>query len=200
MTSMNENIEIAKELYQRQLVNGSTGNISFRKNDIIYISNSGTSFRELDENSFSKIDLVTNQIEGKPSKEFPLHLALYKSNSKCNCIIHTHSLHTTIISCLKNLEHELEGLYRYTPYLKMKTGGRINIVSYHKPGSEDLFDEFQNKVEEQVNAYILKNHGIVVAAENVSEAFNLIEEFEQSSQILLKIKQFSEEDYDKIFA
>lgn len=198
MTLMDEIIEIAKELFNRQLVTGSTGNISYRENDTVYISNSGTSFRELDEKSFSRINLTTNQIEGIPSKEYPMHIALYKVNSKYRCIIHTHSLHTTTISCLRNLECELEGLYRYTPYLKMKTGGKINIVNYHKPGSNDLFNAFQLKVEEEVNAYLLKNHGLVVAAENVSEAFNLIEEFEQSSQILLKIKQFSEDDYSTI--
>lgn len=198
MTLMNEIIEIAKELYKRQLVTGSTGNISYRENDNVYISNSGTSFRELNENSFSKINLFTNQIEGSPSKEYPMHIALYKANSKYRCIIHTHSLHITIISCLRNLECELPGLYRYTPYLKMKTGGKINVVNYHKPGSKELFNEFQLKAEEEVNAYLLKNHGLVVAAENVSEAFNLIEEFEQSSQILLKIKHFSEDDYSTI--
>lgn len=198
MTLMDEIIEIAKELFKRQLVTGSTGNISYRVNDIVYISNSGTSFRELNEKSFSRINLSTNQIEGMPSKEYPMHIALYKKNSKYRCIIHTHNLHTTTISCLRNLECELEGLYRYTPYLKMKTGGKINVVNYHKPGSNDLFNAFQLKVEEEVNAYLLKNHGLVVAAENVSEAFNLIEEFEQSSQILLKIKQFSEDDYSTI--
>lgn len=198
MTLMDEIIEIAKELFNRQLVTGSTGNISYRVNDIVYISNSGTSFRELNDKSFSRINLSTNQIEGMPSKEYPMHIALYKENSKYRCIIHTHSLHTTTISCLRNLECELEGLYRYTPYLKMKTGGKINVVNYHKPGSNELFNAFQLKVEEEVNAYLLKNHGLVVAAENVSEAFNLIEEFEQSSQILLKIKQFSEDDYSTI--
>lgn len=198
MTLMDEIIEIAKELFKRQLVTGSTGNISYRINDIVYISNSGTSFRELNEKSFSRINLSTNQIEGIPSKEYPMHIALYKENSKYRCIIHTHSLYTTTISCLRNLECELEGLYRYTPYLKMKTGGKINVVNYHKPGSKDLFNEFQLKAEEQVNAYLLKNHGLVVAAQNVSEAFNLIEEFEQSSQILLKIKQFSEDDFNPI--
>lgn len=198
MTLMNKTIEIAEELYKRQLVTGSTGNISFRENSIVFISNSGTSFRELDENSFTQIDLTTNQIKGSPSKEYPLHIALYQANSKYQCVIHTHSLHTTIISCLKNLEHELEGLYRYTPYLKMKTGGHINVVNYHKPGSRDLFNEFQSKTEERVNAYLLKNHGLVVAAESVSDAFNLIEEFEQSAQILLNIKQFSEDDYSTI--
>lgn len=197
MILMDEIIEIAKELFNRQLVTGSTGNISYRENDTVYISNSGTSFRELDEKSFSRINLTTNQIEGIPSKEYPMHIALYKVNSKYRCIIHTHSLHTTTISCLRNLECELQGLYRYTPYLKMKTG-HIHVVNYHKPGSEDLFNEFQLKAEEAVNAYLLKNHGLVVAAENVSEAFNLIEEFEQSSQILLNIKHFSEDDYSAI--
>lgn len=52
MTPMYEIIEIAKELFNRQLVTGSTGNISYRENDIVYISNSGTSFRELNEKSF----------------------------------------------------------------------------------------------------------------------------------------------------
>ena len=58
---------------------GSTANISFRHEDKIYISASGTCFGTLKEEEFAVLDLKGEYIAGpKPSKEAPLHLLMYQ--------------------------------------------------------------------------------------------------------------------------
>ncbi|MEG0165415.1 class II aldolase/adducin family protein [Anaerorhabdus sp.] len=191
-------IEIAKELFDRKLVNGMTGNISFRDNEIIYISKSGTCFKYLNEDSFAKISLNDNFIEGKPSKEYPLHLALYKDNEDITCVIHTHSFNSVLISALKNIDVEKNELFSYTPYLKMKAKNQIGIVDYFNPGSVELFENFSKILNMKCNVYLLKNHGLIVRGKDVLEVFDVIEEFEQSCKILLSIKRYNELDFMKI--
>ena len=195
---INETIKVAKELFNRGLVTGSTGNISFRKDDIVYISKTNTSFRTLAENDFATINLRTGDISGKPSKEFPLHLALYKNNDDIEAIIHTHSFYSTLISCLKNQTKAISNLFSYTPYLKMKTKEKIISVSYNAPGSTDLFSDFEKSVDKEVSTYILRNHGIVVGSKSIVDCFNIIEEFEQSAKISCYIQHYNKEEYSEI--
>ena len=79
---------VAKALFDRNKVSGSSGNISFKDGDYIYVSNSGSCFGLLNENSFSKFDLVGNLLSGKPSKEYPMHLKLYNNASVNLSLIH----------------------------------------------------------------------------------------------------------------
>ena len=81
MNILDQTLWVAHTLFQRELVTGSTGNISFRENDIIYISKSGSCFGLLEETSFAKVSIDGTVLEGKPSKEFPMHISLYQKNN-----------------------------------------------------------------------------------------------------------------------
>lgn len=189
---------IAHQLFTRGLVTGSTGNISFRDGDDIYISKSGSCFGLLDENSFAKLTLTGEVIEGKPSKEYPLHLTMYRISEENQIVVHTHSFYTTLISCLKAGKTAVDGLFSYTPYLKMKTGGNIKTISYYKPGSRELFDAFESAADSSTNVYLLSNHGAVVAAKNMMEAFYTMEELEVSAKTLYSIWQYNKNSYCEI--
>lgn len=180
---LNAIVWIAHTLFEKGLVSGSTGNISFLHEDIMYISSSGSCFGRLQEDNFAILDLKGNILKGKPSKEYPIHLALYKINKDNQVVIHTHSIYSTIFSCRKNMEEKIHELFIYTPYLEMLSGGKIISVNYEKPGSVELFDEFKRKVNQTTNVYILKNHGVIVSSHNIYNAFNMLEEFEVTCKI-----------------
>ena len=187
MSEIENVIWVAHTLFQRNLVTGSTGNISFRDKDIIYVSKSGSCFGRLDENSFAKISISGDILEGKPSKEWPMHLKLYQVNDECKAVIHTHSFNSTLISCVKGIEDRSDLLFKYTPYLMMQTEGKIGVVEFEKPGSKELFEQFYKVADPKLNTYILKNHGIFVSGTDILKAFYICEEFEQSSKIVLSI-------------
>lgn len=179
--SMQEAIWVAKALFDRGKASGSSANISFRLNEHVFISGTNTCFGNLTENSFAKLDLGGNHLEGiKPSKEFPLHLALYKQNSKNQAVIHTHSLYSTLWSCLY-FEEWNDIIPKYTPYLDMKLGA-VKLIDYYSPGSKELFTEFEKEVDDR-QGYLLKNHGPIVSDQTILKAFYSIEELEESASI-----------------
>lgn len=191
---MKEAIWTAHQLFEKQLVTGSTGNISFLHENIMYISQSGSCFGRIDENSFSKITMSGEILEGVPSKEYPIHLALYNANKNNKAVIHTHSLNSTVLSCAKDIKKIIQQLLSYTPYLNMLTKGEIGIIPNYLPGSEELFAAFRENVCENINIYLLSHHGLIVTAESLYRSFDMIEEFEVSAKfhIISKCLSFQE--------
>lgn len=171
----------AHSLFERGKTSGSSANISFRYNGNIYISASGSCFGTMTEADFAIIteneQLMT---EKKPSKEWPLHLALYKKSNDINAVIHTHSPYSILWTFIPNLP-ELDCVPEHTPYLKMKLG-TIGLIPYEKPGSQALFDAFQQRASLS-DGYLLKNHGPVVPGKTVMDAFYCLEELEESTRI-----------------
>lgn len=193
-----DSLWVAKTLFDRNLVTGSTGNLSFKYNNKIYLTASGSCFGKLDKSSFSIIDYDGEKLEGSPTKEYPMHLMLLNLKPENKVVLHTHSFYTTILSCLIDLDKGISNLFKFTPYLKMLTKGKINIVDYAHPGSQALFDNFETKLDVSVNVYILRNHGVFIAAENMLKAFNILEELEASAKIYHELSKFDLSRYQEI--
>lgn len=181
MKKFEEIIWVSRSLFDRQMVSGSSANISFLHDGNIYISGSGTCFGTLKKEEFSILNKEGEQLsEIKPSKEFMLHKIIYDNNDKISCVIHTHSFYSTLYSCLP-FENERDVIPSYTPYLKIKVG-TVGIIPYAKPGSTELFQLMQEGVSNS-DGYLLKNHGLIVGGENIMDTFYKIEEIEYSAKI-----------------
>lgn len=50
-----------------------------------------------------------------PSKEYPFHLAIYRSREDAKAVVHLHSTYSVALSCLESLNPE-EPLPAITPY------------------------------------------------------------------------------------
>lgn len=183
---LSQAIWIGKSLFERNKVSGSSANMSFLHDNKIYITGSGTCFGNLEKEDFSVLSREGDFISGKkPSKEFPLHKILYDNKENIQAVIHTHSFYSTIWS---SIEHEKDDdcIPKYTPYLSMKIG-KIGLIDYAPPGSNELFRLFENNVAKS-DGYILKNHGPVVGHKNLMEAFYALEELEESAKIAWHFK------------
>lgn len=182
---------IAKSLFDRNKTSGSSANLSFLWNNRVYITASGQCFGRLTEDSFAITDLQGNVLNGKvPSKELPLHLAMYKkAGSEVSAVIHVHSFYATLWSCLSHVGKEMDVIPSYTPYLDMKLG-KIRLVPYGKPGSEVLFEAFRENCGAE-NGYLLAHHGPVVGAKTLTEAFYGLEELEESARISWELRDIS---------
>lgn len=173
-------VEIAHSLFARGRVSGSTANISIRSGDFIYISGSGTSFGTLEKEQFSTLTLDGAYVEGvKPSKEYPLHAMIYRHRPEMTGVVHTHGFYSVLWSCLEH-EKEIDVIPSYTPYLKMKVG-TVGMIPYAKPGSQELFRYMEERIMDS-DAYLLKQHGPVVAGKTVLDAFYGLEELEESAK------------------
>lgn len=181
---MHDTVWVAHSLFERGKTSGSTANISFRYDGKVYISRTGSCFATLTDQDFAVVEERDGQpaviSDAKPSKELPLHWMIYQKDPAVNAVIHTHSFYSVLWSCLKHEDPD-DIVPRYTPYLEMKVG-KVKLVGYGKPGSEELFRKFGERVGTG-GAYLLKNHGPVVGGKNMMDAFYKIEELEESMKV-----------------
>lgn len=180
---------VAHTLFNRGKATGNSANLSFRYEDIIYITSTGSCFGRLTPEDFSSMTIDGHLICGrKPSKEFPLHQAMYQKDPACGGVIHTHSYHCTLWSCLPHPELPANDVVpKYTPYLTMKVG-TIGLIPYAAPGSEELFALFRARIKES-DGFLLANHGPIIGGEDILKAFYGIEELEESVHLALDLQQ-----------
>ncbi len=177
---------IAHSIFDRGFGPGTTGNLSFTQDNTLYITGGGTCFGRLCPEDFSAVDISTMEWTGlKPSKELPLHAAVYRHDPNVGAVIHIHSTYATLWSCLPH-ENEVDCVPQYTPYLKMKLG-TVGLIPYAKPGSQELFDAFDAHINDS-DGWLLRNHGLVVGGKDLMDAFACAEELEESCKIAWMLK------------
>lgn len=155
--------------------------MSFYHDGKIYVSASGTCFGTLTKDDFSVLLPDGTHVAGrKPSKEWPLHLALFAKSPDIKAVIHTHSPYSILWSFVPDL-NETDCIPDHTPYLKMKLG-TVGMIPYEKPGSQELFAAFRERAAAS-DGYLLKAHGPVVPGKSIMDAFYCLEELEESAHI-----------------
>lgn len=184
---LKEAVWTARSLFDRGKATGSSANMSFRHNNQIYISASGSCFGTMQEVDFTIINLDgTFLCEKKPSKEWPIHLALYEKSPIIGAVIHTHSTYSVLWSFIpSSSQHDC--IPNHTPYLKMKLGS-VGLIPYEEPGSEALFFAFRKLVNAS-DGFLLKKHGPVVPGKTIMEAFYSLEELEETARIAWELYQ-----------
>lgn len=184
---LQEAVWIAKSLFERNKTSGSSANLSFLHEGIVYITQSGACFGTLNPEQFSRILLDGTVLsENKPSKEWPLHLQIYQKKKNVGAVLHTHSTYCVLWSFLQN-GNERDCIPDYTPYLKMKLG-TVGLIPYEKPGSQELFQAFGQRIDDS-DGYLLKQHGPVVPGKTLMDAFYCLEELEESAKIAWMLQQ-----------
>ena len=125
--NVKEIIDVGKDIYDKGLVSGKSGNISARfrgKNgDIIGITPTLKSLSDLVEEDIILVDLDGNVLtNGKPSSEVNMHLEIYRKRPDVNGIVHTHSPYATGFSFSNKRIKRLEGFGEiknpFLPYIE----------------------------------------------------------------------------------
>ena len=176
-----ELVQWGKELYNQGLVKGSGGNLSIRLSDgTVLLTPTGFFLGHMTEECISKCDMDGNLLEGnKPTKEVPLHLAVYKTRPNVNAVCHTHSVNAVVYAS----SHDPgEFIPICTPSVAAKVG-RIEIKGYARPGSEEL-GQFVEEGLKKSNAVLLANHGVVAVGKNMEMAVSMANEVENNAILL----------------
>lgn len=173
--------EVADSLYRRGYAFGSTGNVSIRLKDEIWITPTGKSLSGLTVSQLACIDLQgASQNENRPSKEFPFHLAIYRQRDDVRAIVHLHSTYSVALSCLESVETG-EALPPLTPYYFMRVAP-LAVLPYFRPGSQGLAEAVELAAPLH-NCMLLRNHGTICAGANLGEAVDRTEELEQTARL-----------------
>jgi ribulose-5-phosphate 4-epimerase/fuculose-1-phosphate aldolase len=173
--------ETAESFYQRGYAFGSTGNISARVGERVWITPTGKSLKGLNPGHLACVSLDGASLnENRASKEFPFHLAVYARREDVRAVVHLHTLYSVALSCLDSLD-PADPLPPLTPYYFMRVAP-LAVLPYFRPGSEGL----AAAVGEAAPAHdcmLLRNHGVVCAGSTLSEAVDRAEELEQTARL-----------------
>lgn len=158
-----------RDLWLKDLQTSNDGNVSIRNGNKIFITPSGVSKRNLNENEIIEVDINDNydivSSSGLYSSEILIHLACYKNRDDVNAVIHSHPPYSTAYSVIgKGLEIPI------LANIVIKFG-QIPLVKYAKPSTQELADEIVKYIVNGYNCLILENHGILTIGTNIEKAF-----------------------------
>src|SRR6201988_1754375 len=97
---------LGRSLFERGLTPGSSGNISVKLDDGGYIvTPTNASLGSLDPARLSRLSPDGRLISGDaPTKEVPLHTALYQTRGSAGAVVHLHSTHSVALSMLPEID------------------------------------------------------------------------------------------------
>jgi ribulose-5-phosphate 4-epimerase/fuculose-1-phosphate aldolase len=173
-----------RSLFERGLTAGSSGNISVRLEDGGWLTTpTNRSLGFLDPARLSRLDSEGRLLSGDaPTKELPLHTALYATRQDAGAIVHLHSTHSVAVSLLPDA-NPADVLPPMTAYYLMRVG-RTALVPYYRPGDPAVADAIRG-LAGQYSAVLLANHGPVVAGRDLEAAVYATEELEETAKLHL---------------
>ncbi|GCA50886.1 L-fuculose phosphate aldolase [Sinorhizobium sp. KGO-5] len=179
-----------RSLFERGLTPGSSGNISMRLDDggwLVTPTNASLGF--LDPARISRLDAGGRLVSGdKPTKEIPLHSALYETRGSARAIVHLHSTHAVALTMLPEIDPQA-ALPPMTPYYLMRAG-ETALVPYYRPGDPAVVDAIRG-LAGKYSSVLLSNHGPVVAGDTLEAAVFATEELEETAKLYLLLRNLN---------
>ncbi|MEM1579395.1 MAG: class II aldolase/adducin family protein [Archaeoglobaceae archaeon] len=171
---INEAIELGKLLFQAGLIDGASGNLSFRDGEKIIITKSGASLYSLKSEDF--VDIASKEA----SRDKAVHAKIYEL-CDCNAVIHCHGVFNVVLSLRmpKITPLDLEGKI-YFKELKI-VDEQFGTTAYAERIAEEV---------KRSGAAIARGHGIYSAGKNLREAFNKACYVEHSCEVLYYLEIF----------
>lgn len=176
-----------RSLFDRGLTHGASGNITVRLDDGgLLATPTNVSLGALDPDHLSRLDGQGRAIGGAaPTKEMPLHLALYESRAITGAIVHLHATHSVAVSMLPEIDPR-DVLPPLTAYYLMRVG-RTALLPYHRPGDASVGAAIRG-LAGRYSAILLANHGPVVAGASLEHAVWATEELEATARLYLLLR------------
>lgn len=187
-TKLREEIcRLGRSLFERGLTPGSSGNISARLDDGGWlVTPTNASLGSLDPTRLSRLGPDGKLASGDaPTKEVPLHTALYQTRNAARAVVHLHSTHSVALSMLPEIDPRA-ALPPMTPYYLMRCG-LTALVPYYRPGDPAVADAIKGLAGKYASV-LLANHGPVVAGESLESAVYAIEELEETAKLYLLLR------------
>ena len=175
-------IATARTMSQRGLSPGRSGNVSCRWGTGVLITPSGMAYDQIEP-----ADVVEMAADGavasksrKPSSEWRFHLSAYKQRPDMQAIVHTHSMHATVLACA----HKSIPAFHY---MVAAAGGRdIPLVPYATFGTDALSQHVATGLASR-NACLMANHGQIAMGVTLDAALELAADVEVLAEQYWKV-------------
>ncbi|WP_398581468.1 L-fuculose-phosphate aldolase [Streptococcus sp. 2022WUSS037] len=183
-----ELIKYGKKLVTEGLTKGTGGNLSVfnREKGLMAITPSGIDFFEIKEEDIVIMNLEGQVVEGEklPSSEWYMHLIQYQKREDLDAVIHAHTTYGTVLAVLRE---PLPASH----YMIAVAGKDVRVADYATYGTKELAENAAEAMKDR-RAVFLANHGILAGAQDLLNAFNIIEEVEYCSKIYCVAKSMGE--------
>lgn len=192
--------EICHLLYECNLVTATDGNVSVRvseKHILLTPSGKNKGFLKPEEMLVVDLDGCVIEGEGKASKEFPMHRAVYLERRDVGAVVHTHPVYATAFALAgKNIPED--HLIETRMMLK-----KVALAGYATPGTLEMAEVIAPFIA-NTNAILLQNHGALAVGRDLMDAFNKMEVLESIAKTIIMSKLIgkpvliSQENLDKM--
>jgi ribulose-5-phosphate 4-epimerase/fuculose-1-phosphate aldolase len=175
-----------RDLHAMGLSPGTSGNLSLRHGTGLLVTPTGAGLGTLTAETVSRLDRGGRLLAGPPpTKEVPLHLALYRRLPAARAVVHLHSTHAVAISCCDPQPPRTHDdvLPALTPYFAMRVG-TVPLCPYGPPGSEALAASV-GAVPDTTRAVLLAHHGPAATGTTLHEAVAAAVEVEEAAKLHL---------------
>jgi len=189
-----------ERIYRYGMTTTSGGNLSIRDaNGDIWITPAG-----IDKGELTRADMVCVKADGtivgnhRPSSEYPFHALIYQTRPDLRAIVHAHPPALVSFSIVRKIPDT-----RLLPD-ERKLCGEIGIAEYALPGSEQLGQNIADVFARGINTVMLENHGVVVGAEDLFEAFQVFETLDYCARLEIEASRYgqpivlTDEDYEVV--
>src|SRR5258708_2747498 len=178
---------LGRSLFEHGLTPGSSGNISVRCDDGGWlVTPTNASLGSLDPARLSRLGPDGRLLSGDaPTKEVPLHSALYETRTAARAVVHLHSTHSVALSMLPEIDPRA-ALPPMTPYYLMRCGPTA-LVPIYRPGDPAVADAIKG-LAGKYSSVLLANHGPVGSGDTLEAAVFPIEELGKTAQIHLPLR------------
>lgn len=175
-------IATALKMSRTGLSPGRSGNVSRRWKGGMLITPTGMDYEVLqpDDIAFVAGDGTFPSGGRKPSSEWRFHLGAYRARPDMDAVVHTHSLHATVLACA----HKSIPAFHYM--IAVAGGTDIPLIPYAPFGTQELADLVANGLAER-NALLMANHGQIALGRDLASALELAQEVEVLAEQFYKV-------------
>lgn len=173
-------VKAAKWIFHKGLVDIGEGNVSIRipNKEELLITPTFNDYENLTEKEIVHLGFEEKKLirVNSASTEYKLHVVMYKTRSKVQAVIHTHSPYATMLSVIrKKIPIIMEEMV-------ILLGGDIKVSDFKLAHTEEFGINAINTMGE-ANAVLLANHGALVCGRNIDLVLKAAELVEKIAKI-----------------
>jgi L-fuculose-phosphate aldolase len=159
-----EIVAVAQALDAAGLMPNKSGNVSCRSPGGFAITPAAIPYRDLSVGHIVdlRLDAEAAPGSGKPSSEWRMHAAIYRSRPEAQAIVHTHSPRATALACAGR------GIPPFH-YMIALAGGDIRCMPYATFGTAELAETAVRGLAGR-RATLLANHGVIAIGPSLRAA------------------------------
>jgi L-fuculose-phosphate aldolase len=158
-------IAFARRMAGDGLAQGTSGNLSVRRQGMVAITPSGVPYERLGPADICLVRVTDGAPQPglRPSTETPMHLAVYRATGT-GAIVHTHS---PFVVALSTVLDELPAVH----YAMADLGGIVRVAPYTRFGTPQLAAGAVAALAGR-SAVILRNHGALTCGPSLAKAYD----------------------------